>query len=97
MALQTHYHGDHASQMRFCYIPHLSSSHKYSTFESTLKTSSVYVLHTFPVIKPDVLSRGICLSCLNCILFDVQIVIRIDHEGILMSLMEGVVQWRSSY
>ena len=55
--------------------------------------SSVKVLRTFPVIKTGLLSRGICLSCVNFIVFDVQIVIHADRECILTSSQEGVGRW----
>lgn len=51
------------------------------------------MLRTFPVIKTGILSRGICLSCVNFIVFDVQIVIHVDREYILMSSLEGVGRW----
>lgn len=51
------------------------------------------MLRTFPVIKTGLLSRGICLSCVNFIVFDVQIVIHVDREYILMSSLEGVGRW----
>lgn len=36
------------------------------------------MLHTLPVIKTGVSLCGICLSCVDCIVFDVQIVIHVE-------------------